>query len=71
MNRKVQTLPVMSPWETKNVMSSLRGMVPFRTAGLHHSVSDTISPDGLMMAEIPVFAHLAMALRVSIALRLA
>ena len=71
MNRKVQTLPVISPWATKKVMSSLNGILPSRTAGVHQPVSDTISPEGLMMAEMPVFAHLAMALRVSIALRLA
>jgi hypothetical protein len=52
-------------------MSSLKGMLPSSTAGVHHPVSDTIFPEGLIIAEIPVFAHLAMALRVSIALKLA
>lgn len=65
----MQIRPVMSPWATKNVMSSLRGMLPLSTAGFHQSVSDMIFPEGLMIAEIPVLAHLAIALRVSIALR--
>lgn len=67
----MHNLPVMSPCATKKVMSSLKGMLPSSTAGVHHPVSDTIFPEGLIIAEIPVFAHLAMALRVSIALKLA
>ena len=70
-NRNVHTRPVISPWVTKNVMSSRRGRLPLRTAGSHHFVSLTISPEGLIIADIPVFAHLAIALRVSIARRLA
>ena len=36
--RNVQILPVMSPCETKNVMSSRRGILPLITAGSHHGV---------------------------------
>lgn len=71
MKRKVHILPVMSPCAVKNVISSLSGILPSSTAGVHHSVSETISPAGLMIAEMPVLAHLAMALRVSMALSLA
>lgn len=67
----MQILPVMSPWVTKNVMSFRSGILPSRIAGVHHVVSVTISPEGLIIAEIPVLAHLAIALRVSIARRLA
>ena len=67
--RKLHNLPVMSPCETKNVMSSRRGISDLMTAGSHHLVSSTILPDGLIIALIPVLAHLAIALLVSIALR--
>ena len=69
MKTKVQTLPVISPCATKNVISSLTGIFPSRVQASHHGVEATIFPPGLMMALIPVFAHLAMARRVSIALR--
>lgn len=68
-NRKVHTLPTMSPCDTKKVMSLRSGIFPCITAFFHHCVSSIISPDGLIIAEIPVFAHLAIALRVSIARR--
>ena len=68
--RKVHTRPVISPWETKNVMSFLNGIEPSNVSFSHHSVSLMISPEGLIIADMPVFAHLAMALRVSMARRL-
>ena len=68
MKRKVQRRPVMSPCETKNVMSSRSGMLLSITAGSHQGVGWSISPEGAMIADIPVFAHRAMARRVSIAL---
>ena len=71
MERNVQSLPVMSPCSTKNVMSSLSGILLSMVSGVHHPVEVTISPEGLIIAEMPVFAHLAIALRVSMALRLA
>ena len=68
MNIKLQIRPVMSPCLTKNVMSLRRGIWLLITAGSHHGVGWSISPDGLMMALMPVFAHRAMARRVSMAL---
>ena len=66
---KVHTRPVMSPCDTKNVMSSLRGMDALITAFSHHGVGLRTSPDGLIIALMPVLAHRAIDRRVSIALR--
>ena len=68
MNTKLQTRPVMSPWMTKKVRSLRKGIYDLIEACSHQGVGFNISPDGLMMAEMPVFAHLAIALRVSMAL---
>ena len=61
---------MMSPCEMKNVISFRKGIEPSRISFFHQLVSLIIAPEGLIIAEIPVFAHLAMALRVSIARRL-
>lgn len=68
MNMKLQMRPMMSPWLTKNVISLRSGIWLLITAGSHHGVGWSISPDGLMIALMPVFAHRAIARRVSIAL---
>ena len=64
----MQILPVMSPCLTKNVISSLRGIEDFMTACSHQGVGCNISPEGLMMALIPVLAQRAIARLVSMAL---
>jgi hypothetical protein len=61
----------MSPCWTKKVISLRSGRFPDNVAGVHHPLWLMISPEGLIIAEIPVFAHLAIALRVSMARRLA
>ena len=63
--------PIISPCLTKIVSSSFKGSEALRYAGFHHSVHEVISPFWLIKADIPVFALLAIALRVSIALKLA
>ena len=67
-NTKLQIRPIISPCTTKNVRSSRSGIEDFMEACSHHGVGFSIFPDGLMIAEIPVLAQRAIALRVSIAL---
>ena len=64
-----QLRPTMSPWLTKNVMSSRKGRLFMIEASSHHGVGCIILPEGLMNAEMPVFAQRAMARRVSMARR--
>lgn len=66
---KVERRPMKSPWMTKKVRSSLRPTVPFRVSGCHQEVQETTSPDGSMMAEMPVLALRAIQRRVSMARR--
>ena len=61
--------PMKSPLRTKNVSSELRLTSPQITSGSHQEVLWITSPHWFMMQEMPVFAHLAMSLRVSIARR--
>ena len=63
-----QSLPVMSPCLTKKVSSALRFTVPSSVSLSHHDVLVVISPFWLMKADMPVLAHLAMSLLVSMAL---
>ena len=69
MKTKVQTLPATSPYLTKKVIFPLKGICPTMQAGSHHGDLLFISPEGEIMALMPVFAHLAIALLVSMALR--
>ena len=44
VNIITQTLPVQSPWRTKNVISSESPTVPRKVAGSHQGVRFTIFP---------------------------